>query len=78
MTTKPMHRKIGALWAGTNADGSLRLSGEIAIDGAALGVLVFPNRQHKPGDKRPPFIVYAREDEASRVEDWINDMQEMR
>ena len=75
---KPTHRKVGSLWLGQNADGSQRLSGEIAIDGAALGILIFPNRSRKPGSRQPEFIIYAREDETSRVEDWINDMQEMK
>ena len=66
-------KQVGSLWQGTDRRGQPYWSGEVEIDGAILGVLIFPNRNKKPGSRQPDYNIIARENELNLVEDQIAD-----
>lgn len=74
MTSKTFGN-IGGLWLGESKTGGQMLTGEIAIDGYLLGVVIFPNTRKKPGSKQPDFVVYARDAERERIEDQLHSQQ---
>jgi uncharacterized protein (DUF736 family) len=63
---------IGALWEGVTRDGTRYLSGEVAIDGAILKIVIFPNARKRRGSRQPDYTIHADHTKVQAAEDVIH------